>query len=287
MAVNVQQLEKQGIYEAKSSLASLLSDLDRIITIANEAAARKSRQLKTGVYLMLAGVIGAVVGAVAFPWLLGVSSLAIIGGLGWWLYSLLGRGKLLEHPKRLEIAKERLAMIQPDAGPQKPFSLRLALASKPIRLSQEAWLGRKNGNQELFEECWLSLEGPLLDGTVLADEIKELSRKRTFSNASGKRKTKSRVTYVVNIRFSYPKERYGDARPAEQALKEEVKVGPSATLRSVRVTEKAIALKALVTSDQEIARTAGMLSMGGYRILNLARRMAAGPRGTEPGGNTK
>ena len=284
MAINLQQLEKEGIYEAKSSVASLLSDLDQIAAMANDKAARKSRQGKTGLYIILAGLIGAALG-LFLPLLLPVSSLAIVGGLAWWLYSLFSKCKLLAHPKRLEIAKERLAMIQPDAKPQKPFSLRLALASRPIRLSHEAWSGRKNGKQEFFEEPWLSLEGPLLDGTVLTDEIKELLRRRTYSSARGKRKFKARITYLVNVRFSYPKELYGDARPAEQALKGEVKVGPAAALRSVRVTEKAIALKATVASEQEIAPTAGMLSVGGYRILNLARRTAVRRSGTERGGN--
>lgn len=283
MPVNQQQLEKEGIYEAKSSLASLLSDLDQITAIANAAAARRRRLAKTGGIVSIAGIVGAIFGAVAgLASVLAVSILAIIGGLAWLIYCLVAKGKLLAHPKRLEITRQRLAMVQSDAKPEKPFSLRLALASKPTRLSQESWSGRKNGRQEFFEECWLALEGPLLDGTVLTDEIKEMVRKRMFSNARGKRKTKTRVTYLVNVRFSYPKERYGDARPAEHALKEEVRVGPSATLRSVRVTEKAVALKATVTSDQEVVRTAGMLSMGGYRILNLARRMAAGK-----GGNTK
>jgi hypothetical protein len=276
--VNLEQLEKLGIYEAQSSVTSLLSDLDQIAGFAKVVLARKHGQRKIALYLILAGVAGTVLGALINPLLL-VSIPAFIGGLAWLIYSFVSKGKILAHPKRLEITRECLTMIQPDAKAEKPFSLRLALSSKPIRLSQEAWHGRKNGQQEFLEETWLSLQGPLLDGTVLSDEVRELSRKRTYSNARGKRKTKSRVTYLVNVRFAYPKERYGDARPAEQALKGEVKVGPRATLRSVRVTEKAIALKAMVSSDLEITPTAGMLSMGGYRILNLARRMAARQRG--------
>lgn len=280
MAVNVQQLEKDGVYEGKSSLVSLLSDLDQIARIARDAAVRKSRQAKTGGVIVLAGVICAVIGAATgLTLLLLFSVLAIAGGSVQWILSF-GKGKLLAHPKRLETTKERLSMIQPDAQPEKPFSLRLALVARPVRLSQDAWHGRKNGRQELFEEAWLSLEGPLLDGTVLTDEVKEISRRRSFSNARGKHKIKTRVTHVVNVRFCYPKERYGDARPAGQALKEAVKVGPAATLKSVRVTEKAVSLKAVVTSDQEVSRTAGMLSMGCYRILNLARRVMDRQRGT-------
>lgn len=266
-------------YEAKSSVTSLLSGLERMGEAADDFEARKKRQAKNGGIILLAGLILTAIGAVALSLLLVLSIPLIIGGLVLLVYSLVTGGNIRQQRKRLEIAKERLAMIQADAKPEKPFELRLCLRSIPVQLSQETWTARKNGKQQLFEDSWFSLEGPLLDGTVLTDEIKALSRKRTYSNARGKRKTKTRLTYLVNVRFSYPMELYGDARPAEQALRGEMKVGPSATLRSVRVTEKAIALKATVASEQEITQTAGMLSVGAYRILNLARRMAARKRG--------
>jgi hypothetical protein len=252
-----------------------------ILTRSLRSADRKSKRKKTAGYILLAVLLVAVITAIILPLLLAVTIPVTFVAFGWWTYTFISGGALLDHRKRLEIAKERLSTIQPDAKPEKPFSLRLALKSKPIQLSKAVWHGRKNGHQEFLEEAWFSLEGPLLDGTFLTDEFKELQRKRTYSNPRGKRKSKSRVTYLVNVRFAYSKERYGDARPAEQALKDQTKVGPGATLRSVRVTEKAIALKALVSSDQEIARTAGMLSMGGYRILNLARKMAARQSGTQ------
>ena len=280
MAVNQRQLEKQGIYEAKSSLPSLLSDLEQVVKIAADGAARKRRHRRSSGFTILAGFIGAVLGgATGLPWLIALSILAIFGGFVWFIYSVVGGGKLLTHRVRLDVAKERIAMIQHDAAAQAKFTLRLVLVSNPKALSQEAWTGRKNGKQRFFEDRWLLLEGRLLDGTVIKDEIKDLKRERTFSNPRGKRKTKSRLTSLVNVGFSYPKEVYGDARPAEQALRGHVKVAPSAMLRSVRATEKAILLKALVTSEKEIAQTVGMLSMGGYRILNLARRSAAGQQG--------
>lgn len=279
MALNRQQLEKEGVYQDKSPLSSLLGALEQIAGFAQEASALKRRRAKTGGYIILAGIIGAIVGAVAFGPLLSLSILAIIAGVAWLIYSLFSGGKILAHPLRLNIAKERMAMIQQDAGAQTPFSCRLALASNPAKVSEEAWTTRKRGKEMLFEESWFTLEGRLLDGTTITDEIKDLTRKRTFTNPRGKHKTKTRLTYLVSVRFSYPQELYGDARPAEQALHGEVKVAGSAILRGVRVTEKAIALKALVSSEREITQTAGMLSVGGYRILNLARRMAARQRG--------
>jgi hypothetical protein len=279
MALNQQQLEKEGTYEAKAPLPTLLTDLDQISRIAEEIAARQKKQRKTCGYIMLGGLIAAVVGVVFVPLLI-LGILAIVGGLVRWIYSFFSGGKIAQHPGRLAVAKERIAMLQQDAAAKAPFSFRLALASTPRQLSSDPWQGRKNGKQQFLEESWLSLEGPLLDGTVVSDEVKDLIRKRTFSNARGKTKTKTRTSHLVNVRFCYPKELYGDARPAGQALHGEVKVAGSATLRSVRVTEKAIAIKALVTAEKEILPTAGMLSVGAYRILNLARRMAAaGPQG--------
>jgi hypothetical protein len=279
MAFNQQQLEKEGIYEAKAPLPSLLTDLDQIAKFLEGAAVRRKQQAKNGGYAMLGGLIVTIICAVVLPPLTLLGILAMIGGLIWLIYSLVSGGKLLKHRERLGVASQRLAMLQQDAGAKAPFSLRLALASKPTELSSDAWHGRKNGKQQFLEESWLTLEGPLLDGTVVVDEVKDLTRKRTFSNARGKRKTKTRLTHLVNVRFCYPKELYGDARPAGQALHGEMKVSHSAILRGVRVTEKAIVMKALVKAESEILPTAGMLSVGGYRILNLARKMAAGKQG--------
>jgi hypothetical protein len=274
VTVNLQQLEKDGVYEANSKIVEILADLDRITGMVRDAAAQKRQKVKLGGLLILAGGIGVLAGAVmGASWLLPLSMLVGIGGLALCLYSLFNKGKLLRHPQRLEITRERLSMIQADAA-EKPFTLRLALASQPVNVRGEVWHGRKNGHQEFSEETWLSLEGPLLDGCILTGEIIDLYRKRTYVNPRGKHKTKSRVTHLVNISFCYPRDRYGDACVAHQALGEEVKTGPSALLRKTRVTEKAISLRAMVNTEQEIARTAGMLSMGAYRILNLARRMA-------------
>ncbi len=275
MALNQQQLEKTGIYEAKSPLSSLMSDLDQIGSIVQQAAVQQKRQAKNGRWMMLGGLIGAIVfGVVGLAPLAVLSILAIVGGLVWWIYSFFSGGKLVSHPMRMEVARQRLAMIQQDAGARAEFAFRLALSSDPKRLSQETWHGRKNGSQQFFEECWFTLEGRLLDGTVLSDEIKDLKRTRTFSTARGKRKTKTRMQHLVNIRLSYPPERYGDARAAGKALHGELKVPGSTVLRDVRVTEKAIVLKALVTVEKNILETVGMLSVGAYRILNLARRIA-------------
>jgi hypothetical protein len=273
MAFNQEQLEKEGIYEAKSPLPSLLADLEQIDKMADVAALKKKSIAKQGGWLMLGGLLGAIVaGVTGLAFLVVLLVLVILAGFGWWIYSFFSGGKLVQHPVRVAIAKERLNMIRQDAGAKTPFAFRLALASTPTKLRDEHLAHRKNGKQEFFEEPWFSLEGPLLDGTYLSDQVKDLTRKRSFSNANGKRKTKTRTTHLVDVRFAYPQNLYGDARGAGKALDGEVKVAPSAALRCVRVTERVIVMKAMVNADREITQTMGMLSVGGYRILNLARK---------------
>ena len=79
-----------------------------------------------------------------------------------------------------------------------------------------------------------------------------------------------------HLRFSYPDAVYGDARPAYEALHEEIRLPGSATLRDTRVTEKAIVVKAMVMLKEDLDQTMAMLSLGVYRILNLARRVGCG-----------
>lgn len=267
MPLNPQQLDKEGVYKAKAPLAALLADLGQIDQLADVVKARKKRHAKIGGFTMLGGLI-----LVFF--LPGVGALVLIGGLVWWIYSLTAGGKLVEHPLRVGVAKERLKMLQEDASAKAEFDLKLTLATKPTKLRDEAWSRRKNGKQEFFEEDWLSLEGPLLDGTWISDDVKDLTRKRQFTNPRGKSKTKSRLQHLVNVKLTYPPNVYGDARPAEQALRGKLKMNAPAVLRSIRASEKAIVLKAIATQDKEIAATMGMLSVNGYRILNLARKAA-------------
>jgi hypothetical protein len=113
----------------------------------------------------------------------------------------------------------------------------------------------------------------------VTDEIKDALRARSIRTARGRTKTKTRTQHLITVRFSYSKKLYGNARAAGQALQNEVKVPYGAALRGVRVTEKALTLKAMATSNNTIIPTIGILSLSAYRVLNLARRMTAAQGG--------
>jgi len=79
--------------------------------------------------------------------------------------------------------------------------VRLAIKSRPKTIRTEAWSQRAKGKQQFMEEDFLSLEGELLDGTVLTETVTELIRKRTFVNSRRKSKTKIRHSYLATLRF--------------------------------------------------------------------------------------
>ena len=273
-----------GYHESQGSIASLIDGLDGVANFLNNAAAKKSQMRKLAGYTVLAGVLGAIVGAgIDITALFGVGLLLILGGIVVLIYSLFGGQTFSQHRWRLDVAKQRLAMIQEDAKADAQFSMHVTLAAVRKLLSDEKIpQHKKKGKQQFYEESWLTIEGPLRDGTSLSDEIKELTRTRSYTNARGKSKSKTRTQYLTAIRFSYPKKVYGDATGPAKGLPDPVRVPRHVSLRAVRVTEKAILLKAMAQSKDDLVQTLGALSMAAYRILNLARQVAA----SQPG-NTK
>ena len=222
--------------------------------------------LITAIVTFIAGVV------IGNGMVLLVAFVAFTACIVFFIYSFVYSSKIVKHRNRYDLLKKLLAIIQNDAQLRAAFSVSLSLKGTPKLLSEAPWPVRAKGKQQFFEESWLSVEGPLMDGTTVREELTELSRKRTYRNPRGKYKTKIRSRYLVTVRFAYPKDLYGDARPAQLALNQPVRVPPSATLRDLRVSEKAIAIKAMVNAENDVAMTAGMLSLGAYRILNFARR---------------
>jgi hypothetical protein len=275
--VSYAQLRKRGAYEAQVPLKTLLDDVGQILRMLDEIATRRKRIRQLAGVSFLAGVVGLIVSSVLSNGLLGFCAVvALFLGVILFIYSFIDGAGLLKGRDRVAIMKDLSEKLQPDADPQSLFSVRLALKGAPKLIRTEPLLTRSNGKQHLLEEDFLSLEGKLRDGTVLTETVKELTRKRTFVNSRRKSKTKIRHRYLATLRFAYPDRIYGDARPACEALHEEIRLPGFATLRGTRVTEKAIVVKAMVAGKGDLAQTAAMLSLGAYRILNLARRFAAG-----------
>jgi hypothetical protein len=282
MVIDAKQLRARGAYDARVPLRTLFDDIDQIGRMLEEMAAlRKRIRLIAGVSILagLASVFTS--GVLSNKGLAFFGLLALVFGVILFVYSFIDRG-LLKCRDRVAMMKDLSKSLQPDTDLRSVFAVRLALKRQPQLVSEEAWLARNKAKQRFFEEEFLSLEGELLDGTVLTETVKELTRKRTYVNQNRKSKTKIRQRYLATLRFVYPDDMYGDARPACAALQEAIRVPASATLRDRRVTEKAIVVKAVAVLTEDVVRTSAMLSLGVYRILNLARRVAAGRPAKNP-----
>ncbi|HLJ45673.1 MAG TPA: hypothetical protein VKU01_06685 [Bryobacteraceae bacterium] len=276
MPVDAEKLRKQAVYEAQAPLQSVLDDLDQIGQIAASFEARRRTIRHAALWCLLGFVLGLIIGAYAgIDWLVGLAFLSLAFCIGLFIWQFRFGRKIIANRKRGDLLKELLASLQWDVHERATFAVRLSLDDAPLLVSEAKWTGRRSGKQFFYKQSWLTVEAPMLDGATLSEEITELSRKRTYLNPRGKRKIKNRSRYLVTLRLIYPKDRYGDARPAHAALPQPVKVPEFSTVRDVRVTEKAIAIKALVPDQKAIPNTAEMLSLGAYRILNLARRAAA------------
>ena len=276
MALDKKQLQTAGTYQAQGPLRSILEDIDEIGNFLEEIKNQRRKYRRFGGISMLGGLILAVLASILHLNAVGfLAFLAFATGVGLYIYSFVYGRAMHTHHSRYELLKGLFEVLQRDADPRASFSVKLALKPQPALLREEPWPDRKNGKQKFFEEDYLSIEGELLDGTVVSENLTELTRKRSFTNPRGKSKTKTRSRYMLALKFRYPNDVYSDARPAYQALHEQIRVPSSATVRETRVDEKAITVKSMVQSEKDVAQTTAMTCLGAYRILNLARRVAA------------
>ncbi len=285
MAIDAQNLRTVGIYESRAPLQSVLDDLDQIGILLQTNEAQRGKLRRYAGLAMIVGVVSAIAASVIGINALGFCAfLGFAAGVGLFIYSFVAGRDMHKHRDRYDLMKELSGILRRDADMRARFSVRLALKAQPKLLKEEPFPARKNGKQKFFAEEFISIEGELLDGTVLHEDITELSRIRTFTNPRGKSKTKTRNRYLLKFRFAYPNEVYGNARGAQQSLHEAIRVPPSATLGDVDVSETAIAVKAKVQLEKEITQVTAMVCLGVYRILNLARRtVARGPGGVQGG----
>jgi len=275
MSLDKKQLETAGTYQAEAPLRSILEDIDEIGNFLVEIQNQRRKLRRYGGIAMISGVLLAIAASILhINALTGLTFLAFATGVGLYIYSFVYGRAMHTHHSRYDLLKKLIEVVQRDADPRARFSVKLALKPQPTLLKHEPWADRKNGKQEFYEEDYLSIEGELLDGTVLSENLTELTRKRSFTNPRGKSKTKTRNRYIVTLKFRYPNDVYVDARPAQNALHEEIRLPASANVRDMRVDEKAITVKSMVKMEEEIVQATTMTCLGAYRILNLARRMA-------------
>lgn len=279
MPIDAGQLQRQHVYERQAPLPAIQAEFAEIEALLNGVDARRKTLRRIGLIALLAGMACLIAGGVTGNAAAVIGVVLFIAGLVVLIAGFIVGGKLVNNRRKLPVLKELLSTVADDAGARAPFSVRLTFWSKPKLVSEQSWTTRKHGKELFLELPWIFVQGPLLDGCTVTHEITEMMRKRTYTNPRGKRKVKTRSRYLVRLRFAYPSEIYGDARQAQHALHENVSLPRSAVIRDVRVTEKAISMKAVAGLHDEIGRTARILSLGAYRLLNLNRRIAAGRSG--------
>jgi hypothetical protein len=271
MAVDVERLRAERVYESRAPLGTLAGDLLQIEALAAGWRAGRKRLFLAGAGTLLAGGL--------FLFLFFPAGIVLIA-IALFLFS---RAKaqpkaVANHPERCAFAKSLAGMLELDTDSKTPAGFRLAFAPKEEVLSEKALPHRKNGKEQLCKSTWFSVETTFLDGTDFTETIDDLVRRRSFKNPRGKSKTKTRTRSLIAMRFSYPADVYGDLTPLGAKMQKEIRLPQSASVRGLEVNDRAVKVKALVTNSDDLAQTSSMLALGVYRMLNLSRKLAARKR---------
>jgi hypothetical protein len=273
MAIDAERLRQECIYSAKATAAQIASDFADIERAVQGWRLVRSRFLKLGGLVLAGAIISFIAGAATdTPALVAVGVLALIGSVALFIYGArYGRG-ILKHAGRIETAKSLATMLSHDSHPSAQISMQLALNARRRMLSEAPWPDRKKGKQKFFSDTWLEAEAELLDGSTICEHVSDLIRERSFVNPRGKSKTKTRVRHLVAMRLIYPNKTYGDVRASGAKLRNDLRVPASARVRSVQISDHDVKMKTLVDSSGDLPQTISMVALGGYRMLNLARR---------------
>lgn len=273
MPVDENLLRTQKVYAATIPLAGLVPDLNRITEVAVNWSKTRKRLLTWGLGTLVFAFV-----LMFIYWPAGLAAVAI-GAFLLFRRKHFPKG-VAEGDTKCAAVKALAGVLGTDTDPRTPFKVDVQFAAERQLIAEQPWPARARGKQKLFKVPWLSIEGRLLDGTTFTQEIEDVVRERTYRNANGKYKTKTRKQQVISLRFGYPPETYGNLRGASKRLQTEIRLPGAARLRGVESSERAVKLKALVTQESQVAETVAMLSLGVYRVMNLSRRAIVHQRST-------
>jgi hypothetical protein len=269
MPINAAELVKTGIYQASGSLGSIAGELDEIDALAR----RRKRQVTLLFSFAAVAFIGGVLLLSLQPWI-GVSVLALFGVLVY-LGTRMTRGALVVGD-RIKLVRGIMSMMANDTAPKTPASIWICFDQKGNTLSDKPWPVKKKGKERLATCEWLRLQTAMLDGTEVSQTITDFFRDRTYINPRGKSKKKRRITSVVVQKYKFWPEIYGDPAGFPDQVQELVHLPQSAALRDLRIDGKTLTAKMQVKVNTDLLQACTALSLGSYRILNLARLVARG-----------
>ncbi len=276
MAIDAEKLRTVGLYEAQAPLESVVADLADIEKAEQQFAQVRKAKVRHGFLSLGIGVLGILVAVFAEAFVL-VGVLMTLAGFACavilWVSGYRYGRNLTTYRWRFEVLGRLAASLQQDSDPKAPVKVSLGLKDRARFLKEEIWPVRPRGKQRYSEDDWLSIQGRFLDGAEFSETVQELIRTRTYTNPRGKSKTKCRSRHFIGLRLACPKDSYGDLRPLEEGLKKNLRLPASATVRGVKVGEKAVFLKVRVAEAAELSQANAMLFLGLYRALNLARQM--------------
>lgn len=283
MSIDASQLKTSGVYASQTPLGTLLSDLAEIEQICRKWRGYRKTVGWTGALLLIAGLAFLIV-LNDFPALVVAGIACLVAAVVCIIAAFRFARNPLRHTDRCATARAIAETLRDDTHPKSPVTVRMSLGDQArTLLKQQEWSARRKGQQKFFADEWLTIENAFLDGSVMTESVTDLVRQRSYVNARGKSKSKTRTHHVVAMRFKYPEDLYGDPGRLPEGARQLVKTPSTAAVRGVEIRPGQLKLKATVSSSKDLIATSKMLQLGVYRILNLSRKIAAHSRAAEGG----
>ena len=287
MALNQETLAKTQTYHATASPGEIAVDLNEIAKL-DRWAKKKTSQFSTLLVIEFFGCIASIILIFLFIHTLGIALLAVFGIVAIIGVIFTAKYRRLGIPQsRYELSQKLLSMLRRDIPEIEPMTINLVSSNatdKSKLIETKPHPDRRNWKIDFFEDRWLTLEGKFIDGTKFLLTGTEINLKaygwKRSSSGKSKYKSKSKSKGIeVNLELNYPRKKYGAIQILKSEALEAVKLGPRATLKNLKITDKAIKMSVkmspLISEDgEELYRAIATMFLSLYQILNLAKQLS-------------
>jgi hypothetical protein len=296
MPIQLKEFRKTLTYTAKSTVTSVMADLQEIKEIDQLAEQQQQKYGKQALKYFLGAIASFFIifiltslnvdrgflRLVCFLMLLSGSGLIIAC-----IYALVkrasfGRINILNH--RYEVIQWLVQMLARDMTEASEIEFKISFqptVSQETKVETVPHPSKPEWKIDKHQHEWLKLQGQFLDKTRFLLTATELSKTQYGwkRSRSGKSKYKSKTNAVgldVFLTLNYPQRRYGAVKILQNDVKSAVKLPNLSYMKGLKVTEKAMHLNVRIApqvadNSAEIYQTITMMFLSLYQVLNLAK----------------
>lgn len=285
MPIHLETFRKHLTYENIATVSAILTDLNEIESIKENAVIKQKRFTSMMIWFILIGIVFLLLAVAINPFVIAVGVGFFIAAI--YAGTMRNQSQRLNIPKqRYEILKQVLPMLERDMEKNAEVNVRLVLSpsTQKQKVSKTVPHPRySNFKIDYYKDEWLKVQGIFLDKTRFLLTATELNQTQYGwkRSSSGKSKYKSKTKSQgldIGLTLSYPRKQYGAVKVLQNHVREAVQIPELATVKRIKLTDKDVELIVNLFygyNDQEtLYKTITMMFLSLYQVLNLARMLS-------------